>query len=90
MNASLDITVIGKVIATFIKRFHTIIFFLIVSIGLFIAIVMLVGIINLSSTTATSSAQTIDGSFDEETINRLKQSSSGQVTPGTRRSPFVE
>lgn len=90
MKTSTDITAIGSGIMTFVRRFHTILFFLVVSVGLFVAIAMLVSIINLSSTTATSSAQTIDGSFDEATITRLKQSSSGQINPGARPSPFVE
>lgn len=91
MNNSInfDVSKLGAAITMFIKRFHTIIFFLVVSGGLFAAIVLLVSIINLSSTKATSSNQIINGSFDEETITRLKQSS-GQITPGSRQSPFVE
>lgn len=89
MNGSIDFSAITVGIASFFRRFHTILFFLVVSIGLFAAITLLLGIISLSSTTATSSSQTVNGGFDEDTINRLKQSS-GEVTPGARKSPFAE
>ncbi|MBC7512344.1 hypothetical protein H7142_01630 [Candidatus Saccharibacteria bacterium] len=74
----------------FFRRFHTLLFFLTVSGGLFIAILMLLSIISLSSTTASGSTQNIDGAFDEETIQRVKTDSTDQITPGARRSPFVE
>lgn len=86
MNVSLNLSGF----ASFLRRFHTLLFFLIVSGGLFAAIVLLLGTITLSSTTAPSSSQSINGSFDEETITRLKQPSSGAGTPGKRPSPFVE
>jgi uncharacterized membrane protein len=73
-----------------LRRFQTLLFFLLVSAGLFVAIVALLSTINLSSTTATSSEQSLNASFDEETIQRLKQGSSKQITPGARQSPFVE
>jgi len=90
MNSSVSISSMFSGFIKFIKRFHTILFFLVVSGGLFAAIVMLLATISLSSTTATSSSQTIDGSFDEATITRLKEPTSGSGTPGRRSSPFTE
>lgn len=90
MKNNLNIAGVVKNIGSFIRRFHTLIFFLIVSGGLFVAILMLLSIISLSSTTATSSTQTVNGAFDEATLQRLKQDSTEQITPGSRQSPFVE
>lgn len=90
MKNSIDIADLGKGLSGFLRRFHTLLFFLVVSGGLFAAIALLLSIIALSSTTATSASQTINGTFDENTIQRLKQSSSAQATPGARPSPFVE
>lgn len=90
MKNSLDMSSIAKSFSTFLKRFHTILFFLVVSSGLFAAIAMLLGIISLSDTTATSSTQTIDGTFDEITIGQLSNPTSTQASPGDRVSPFVE
>ena len=89
MNGSIDIKMIGTGFVKFIRRFHTIIFFLVVSGGLFAAIVMLLGIIALSSTKATTSNQIIDANFDEDTISRLKQSKS-EATASGRQNPFSE
>lgn len=87
-NVSLS-AIIGP-LAAFFKRFHTLIFFLIVSGGLFAAIMVLLSVIALSTTIAPSSDQTIDGTFDEATIQRLEQDEVKQITPGARTSPFSE
>lgn len=90
MKNSINLSGIIKSFGAFIRRFHTLLFFLVVSGGLFLAILMLLSIISLSSTTATNSNQTVDGAFDEATIQRVKQDSVEQITPGSRQSPFVE
>jgi hypothetical protein len=90
MKSSMSLTDLTRLINGFFRRFHTLLFFLAVSGGLFAAIVMLLGIINLSSSVATSSDQTVDGTFDEATIQRINQDSVQPATPGTRSSPFVE
>lgn len=79
-----------KPLIHFVRRFHTILFFLLVSISLFIAILLIMDIISLSSQTSTSSNQTVSGSFDEETINRLQQSTAIPPKPAGRQSPFTE
>lgn len=89
-NNSISIPDITRSIGAFFRRFHTLLFFLAVSGGLFAAIVMLLGIIALSSSTATSSDQVVNGTFDEETIQRIDQDAVQPAAPGTRSSPFVE
>lgn len=77
--------------ASFIKRFHTILFFLIVSLGLGFAIFVLLNIINESSRGAASGTNMVNATFDTETIDRINKL--GQETPssaGKRPNPFVE
>ena len=90
MKGNVDLSVLLRGFSGFMRRFHTLLFFLIVSGGLFVAILMLLNIINLSSSTAESSDQTINGTFDEPTIQRLEQDATVPITPGGRVSPFVE
>lgn len=90
MKTNFDISSIGKALIGFVRRFHTILFFLAVSGGLFVAILMLLSIISQSSNKAQTSSQTVNGTFDEETIRRLKEETADQITPGSRPSPFVE
>lgn len=79
-----------KPLAHFVKRFHTLLFFLLVSAGLFIAILLIMSAVSLSSTTAPSAEQSVSGTFDEQTINRLQQSTTGPVKHTGRQSPFTE
>lgn len=74
----------------FVRRFHTIIFFLLVSTSLFVAILTLIDIIGASSGTAATSNQTINGTFDNTTIQRINDATTKTVQPGSRPSPFVE
>lgn len=90
MKKSMNVSDMTRLVGSFFRRFHTLLFFLIVSGGLFAAIVMLLGIINLSSSAATSSDQTVNGTFDEETIQRIDRDTVQPTTPGARSSPFVE
>ncbi len=90
MKSDINLSGITKGFGAFFKRFHVILFFLVVSGSLFVAIAMLLSIISLSSTTAPSSDQAVNGAFDEATINRLKSDESAQATPSGRQSPFVE
>ena len=91
-KGSVSLSDLGKPVTKFLKRFHTIIFFLIVSAGLFTAIVILLPITNLSSVNSGVTGQTIDSSFDQTTIDQLQNGSSTEstYTPGERKSPFVE
>lgn len=90
MKNNIDLSNVFEGFGLFVRRFHTILFFLIVSGGLFVAILMLLSIISISSSSTGTSDQAIDGVFDEETIQRLERSTTEQVGPGSRPSPFVE
>lgn len=92
MKNNVSVTELIKPLERFFRRFHTIIFFLIVSVGLFTAIVILLPITSLTSKESQTTGQTIDGSFDQATIDRLRKgnSSTSTYTPGPRKSPFVE
>jgi len=87
-----EVTVDGIIrpIIGFFRRFHTILFFLVVSGGLFAAILMLLSIISVASGQANSADNAVSGSFDEETIRQLENGSSAKTTPKGRASPFVE
>ena len=64
---------------------------MLISIGLFAAITVLLSIISLSSSTADTTTEPINGTFDEETINRVEQLDNQSASqPGSRPSPFVE
>lgn len=93
MKKNISISFSIKPVIHFFKRFHAIIFFLIVSACLFIAILLLLPITSLStSESQTTSQPLVNSTFDQETINKLRNgSSSGSTyTPGERKSPFVE
>lgn len=87
-----DITLDGliKPVIVFFKRFHTILFFLVVSAGLFIAILMLLSVINASSDKSATADNAVSGSFDEDTIRRLENGRNKNISPEGRPSPFVE
>ena len=87
---NLNIADLLKPFVKFIRRFHTILFFLLVSGSLFAAIIVLMSIISLSSSTSAVSDQAVNGSFDEATIDRIKNKSGSAAQPGSRSSPFVE
>lgn len=91
MKTSLDIRSIKEVIADFFRRFHTLLFFLIVSGGLFVAILTLLNIISVSSSVAPDSSDAISGEFDQATIERVSNLGGRSASqPGNRASPFVE
>jgi len=87
---SISLSSIVDPIAVFMRRFHMLLFFLLVSGGLFIAIAVLISIINVSSNSNVSSDNAINGSFDESTIQRIEQDTTNAAVPGNRPSPFVE
>lgn len=90
MKSNVSIGSLLRPLVAFVRRFHTLLFFLAVSGGLFAAIFVLLSDIKLSSTVAPSSDQTINGTFDEETIKRIEQDVGQTTTPGPRSSPFSE
>lgn len=90
MKSNIRLSAIVDPVAGFLRRFHMLLFFLLVSGGLFIAIMVLISIINVSSNSNVSSDNAINGSFDEDTIRRIEQDTTNTALPGNRPSPFVE
>lgn len=91
MKTSLDIRTIKEAIADFFRRFHTLLFFLLISGGLFVAILTLLGVIGVSSSVAPDSSDAISGDFDQATIERVNSLGGRSASqPGERASPFVE
>ena len=75
----------------FFKRFHVIVFFLVVSVCLFFAILLLLPIINQPTDGSKASGQAVDGAFDQATIDRLRDNNPANSSqPGERSSPFTE
>lgn len=90
MKNNLTVSGLLKPLIAFVRRFRTMLFFLAVSGGLFAAILVLLSIITLPSSTATSSNNDVSGSFDEKTIQLLEKDTNSEATPKGRASPFVE
>ncbi len=91
-NGNLKISLSFKPIIHFVSRFHTIIFFVILSVALAIAILMLISIVQLSSKSASNALNPVNASFDQQTIDKINQLGQIQPAPTTskRASPFVE
>lgn len=90
---AVNISAITDPISKFFHRFHTIVFFVIISAGLFVAILILLSTIAVSNELSSTSSERIDGNFDQETMDRieaLESRSETSATPGERSNPFVE
>lgn len=93
MKQSIDLKNVSKALTRFFERYHTIVFFLFLGIGLAVCMIMIVQIINLSSQTDMSGVTPIDQTFDEATVERLQEldrSDQQPHTPSGRVNPFVE
>lgn len=95
MNQSLDFAAIGTSLANFLKRFHAILYFVLVGIGIGICMITIISIINLSSQ-ADATSEAISSTFDQKTIDRIRQlESRDNTTPidiptNQRTNPFVD
>jgi hypothetical protein len=89
-SKTINLSGIFSLIAGFLRRFHMLLFFLLVSGGLFMAITALISIVTVSSNSAVTSDNTVNGTFDEDTIKRIEQNTTTTPQPGNRPSPFVE
>lgn len=75
----------------FLRRYHLLLFFLVVSAALFTAIVILLQITNLGTNDPSNSAAPVDTSFDEATIERIQTLGEPRsYNSGNRKSPFSE
>jgi hypothetical protein len=95
MNMNISLDSIKKMFATFLHRFHVIIFVVIVLGGVAAAILILNNIVILSTDTSDYTSTT-GATFDEETIERVKnlktrdQSGDDLDLSKDRVNPFVE
>lgn len=90
MKNNITLSGLTKPLSQFLRRFHTLLFFLLVSGGLFVAILALMSIIETSSKVASNSDNAISGQFDQTTIQQLKQKSTPATPQGDRSNPFAE
>lgn len=95
MKNDLNLQAIGTAIARFLQRFHTMLFFL--TLGAAVAAALLMVILTLDTTNSSTqgtSGNVVNGSFDEKTIEALreqKQSANQPFSlPSGRTNPFVE
>lgn len=93
---NLSLASIRKQLARFFGRFHVIIFFITVASGLSVIILLLNNVIVTSSNSEGYTPNTNSASFDQATIDRVKQlktrdEASGQLNLSNgRTNPFVE
>lgn len=96
MDINISLNSIKKTIATFLHRFHVMIFALVVLVGLIFMIFLLYNIIISSTNTEGLTPQTTDTSFDQATIKRINELKSGDQSSDEldfsqgRTNPFVE
>lgn len=95
MNISLSPTVIKKFIVTALHRYHVVLFVTIVLGGLAVMVFFLNQILVKSSTPDGYTSSSNDASFDQQTINRIKNlrettDTSSQLDLSGRSNPFVE
>jgi len=92
IKKGIPITANVRSIVKFLRKFHAIIFFLIVSICLFSAIFILLPVTSITSDKSQATNKSIDGSFDENTINKLRNGTNtgASYQPGERTNPFNE
>ena len=96
MKQSIDLSTIGKSISAFFGRYHTIVFFLIISSALVACITIIMTIIGLSTSTDSAATEQLYRSFDEQTMERLgelRDAGSGgtlKLPDGVRTNPFSE
>lgn len=90
-----DLADIGKLFARFFERYHSIVFFVTLAIGVGVCIIIIIDVLNVSSIIDVSEIPTVSHNFDEQTIRQLDQlkdrSSTGPFRlPSGRTNPFVE
>ncbi len=88
-----DVNELGTMFAKFLRRFHGTMFFLVLSGLLATAILTIISINNMVNEPPTANTPTISSSFDEETVQRVKDlGNSAPYTPkpGARTNPFLE
>jgi hypothetical protein len=95
MNLALSSTAIKKFVITTLHRYHVVLFVIIVLGGLAVMVFFLNQILVKSSTPDGYTSSSNDASFDQQTIDRIKNlrettDTSSQIDLSGRSNPFVE
>lgn len=95
-NISLSLTSVQKGVISFLHRFHVVLFVTIILGCLALAILLLYTTILSSSDSKDYAPNTINTSFDEDTLKRVEElrtrdeTSSEPTFPSGRINPFIE
>jgi len=96
IKLNFSIRSIKQLFVRLLRRFHIVIFVIIVFGGLAVVILMLNSIISRSSNSEGYTSQTNNGTFDQKTIQRIEQLKTTDQNNGEldlshgRSNPFVE
>jgi len=96
IKPNLSIRSIKQLFTQLLRRFHIVIFVIVVFGGLAVVILILNSIINKSSNSAGYTSQTNNATFDQNTIQRIEQLKTTDQNNGDldlshgRSNPFVE
>lgn len=89
-NMNLDLTTILRPVQGFIRRYHSILFFVVLS-GLIISAALVVLSIISDKSYNNSSASSVNNNFDTSTMQRVEELSPNSISkPSGRTNPFVE
>lgn len=96
MKSDLSLSAVISFISWFLKRFHVVIFVVIVFGSLAAAVLILSSIVQSSTDTSNQDPTRLNTSFDQDTINRIEELRTRDDNQGTaplpdgRINPFVE
>ena len=96
MNQSLDVNAIGPALTKFFKRYHSILFFMVLGGGLAVCMFVIISIIGASNVVDESLVTPINSTFDQQTIDqisKLKKDGSGDdlsFPSNVRTNPFED
>jgi hypothetical protein len=95
MNLALSSAIIKKSLIAFLHRFHVTLFAVTVLGGIIVIVWLLNSVVVRSGDTGDYTPNISDASFDQATINKIKQlktrdQNSGQLDLSGRANPFVE
>ena len=96
MNQNIELDAIGPALAKFFKRYHSILFFVVLGGGLAACMFIIVSIIGASSVVDNSLTTPVNTSFDQQTIDRISKLRSGDkseslvIPNNVRTNPFED
>lgn len=94
MKQSFDLRAVKSAVAIFFNRYHTLLFFLVISAGIAACLLTVMSILSLSGKIDSAIATPTNQSFDEGTIKKVEALKSADnqssYTIQGRQSPFGE